>query len=239
MIVTTTDDYTIRDQERMKLAGNYFEWQCRMALPHLGKRVLEIGCGTGNFTRHLGDREMVVGIDIVKACVKEHGRRLGHHANITALHQDVLDPAFLELKQYRPDSVVCLNVLEHIGDDAQALRNMHSVLPDGARAVLIVPAFEALYGPIDAKLGHFRRYSKRTLGAVAREAGFRLQTLRYFNSIGWFGWWVNAHILKRVEQSEAQIVFFDSKIVPTLSRLEDRFEPPFGQSIFAVLVKGE
>jgi hypothetical protein len=114
---------------------------------------------------------------------------------------------------------------------------MSAVLPSGGTAVLIVPAFNALYGPIDERLGHYRRYSKRSFVQVARKAGFEPRILRYINSIGFFGWWFNAKVLKRTEQSAAQIRIFDAMVVPLLSRVERRLEPPVGQSIFAVLVK--
>jgi SAM-dependent methyltransferase len=235
--VSTTAEYTVLDQERMKLARNYFAWQSRMTLPHLGQRVLEIGCGMGNFTAHLTDREAVLGIDVVPDCIEGHRQNLGAFPHIRALVQDVLDPEFLSLASFHPDSIVCLNVLEHISDDLLALRNMAAVLPPGGRVVLIVPAFEALYGPIDSLLGHYRRYRKSSLRETAERAGFHAEKLRYINSVGCFGWWVNSHILKRTEQSSAQIAFFDAKIVPTLSAIEDRIEPPVGQSLFAVLVK--
>jgi hypothetical protein len=112
---------------------------------------------------------------------------------------------------------------------------MAAVLPTGGKAVLIVPAFEALYGPIDRHLGHYRRYSKRDLKGLAAAAGFSVKSLRYMNSIGCLGWWVNARILRRTEQSAGQIRTFDRWIVPPLEWLESRMEPPFGQSIFAVL----
>jgi SAM-dependent methyltransferase len=235
--VSTTAEYTVRDQQRMKLATRYFDWQSRMAVPQLGQRVLEIGCGMGNFTKHLVNREMVVGIDIVAECVAEHRKNLGQYPHIQSMVKDILDPSFLELKAFNPDSIVCLNVLEHISDDLKALQQMHAVLPAGGRAVLIIPAFQALYGPIDANLGHYRRYSKKSMGDVAVRAGFKAEKLRYINSVGCLGWWVNARILKRTEQSESQIAFFDSMIVPILSSIEDRVEPPFGQSLFTVLVK--
>src|ERR1700694_2431607 len=180
--VGTTAEYTILDQERMKLASNYFAWQRRMTLPHLGSRVLEIGCGMGNFTRHLVDREQVVGIDLVAECVAVHQMNLGAHPHVHSLVMDVLDPRFLELKKFRPDSIVCLNVLEHISDDLRALRHMCAVLPAGGRAVLIVPAFDALYGPIDGMLGHFRRYSKRSFLKAAQQAGFVAERMYYMNS---------------------------------------------------------
>jgi hypothetical protein len=103
--------------------------------------------------------------------------------------------------------------------------------------VLIVPAFQSLYGPIDERLGHFRRYTKKSLTRVAERAGFRPAVLRYMNSFGFFGWWFNAHVAKKTAQSETQIAVFDTLVVPVLSRLESLLEPPVGQSIFAVLHK--
>ncbi len=221
----------------MSAASNYFDWQHRLILPELGSRVLEIGCGMGNFTEHLVHREMVIGIDVIDECVKAHRQRFTRYPNVTCQKKDVLDPSFTSLQNYRLDSVVCLNVLEHIENDHQALRQIHEVLPPGGRAIFIVPAFESLYGPIDAKLGHYRRYSKKSLRTVAEQAGFRIRQLRYMNFIGYFGWWINAHLLHKTEQSPAQIQFFDRQIVPLLSSLEMHWEPPWGQSLFTVLVK--
>ncbi len=221
----------------MQLASNYFDWQARMAKEQLGSRVLEIGCGMGNFTRHLLDRELVVGIDIEEPCVQRHRERFAGNSNLEARVMDVLDPAFLELKSYDLQSIVMLNVLEHVSDDVLALKHMNGVLPLGGKVVLIVPAFESLYGPIDTNLGHYRRYSKPSFRLLAENQGFHVRVLRYINSVGFVGWWLNAKVLKKTEQSENQIKFFDSKIVPILSRFEAAIEPPFGQSLFAVLEK--
>jgi hypothetical protein len=71
----------------------------------------------------------------------------------------------------------------------------------------------------------------------ARAAGLKIRKLRYMNTIGFFGWWANARILRREAQSERQIQIFDRFVVPLMSRLEDVARPPFGQSLFAVLQK--
>ena len=229
--------YVIRDQQRMRRARNYFEWQARLVCPHLGRRVLEIGCGVGNFTRHLLDRELIIGIDVEAECLAELDRNFGHRGNVIAHRMDVLDDAFAAFRNHRIDSVVCLNVLEHVSDDRRALRQLASLLPPGGRSVLIVPAFSALYGPIDKRLGHFRRYSKASLQSIATATGFRVERLCYMNSVGFLGWWFNARILKKEEQSEAQIALFDTLLVPVLSRIEKLLPPPFGQSLFVVLAK--
>ena len=101
--------------------------------------------------------------------------------------------------------------------------------------MLIIPAFEALYGPIDRKLGHYRRYTRASLAKVAEAAGLRVKKAHYMNVVGFFGWWTNAHVFRRQTHAERQIAIFDRYIVPVLSAIEVRVLPPFGQSLFAVL----
>lgn len=237
MTLSTTTEYTVADQQRMTKARRYFEWQSRLSAEQLGHRVLEVGSGLGNFTQHLLDRELVVALDVEQECVARLRKRYRDCPNLKAIAMDALDPAFLKLKEFSLDSIACLNVLEHIRDDRLMLARMQQILPAGGRVVLIVPAFQALYGPIDRNLGHYRRYSKASLSETALSAGLRPRILRYMNSVGLVGWWINARVLKKTEQSESQIALFDSAIVPLLSRLESFVEPPFGQSIFAVLEK--
>ena len=124
------------------------------------------------------------------------------------------------LASFQPDSCVCLNVLEHIQDDRKALSNMASILAPGGVIVLLVPAFAGLYGPIDRNLGHYRRYSRQLLERLSAATGLRIKASYYVNSVGFFGWWANAHIFRREAQSEAQIRAFDDFVVPFLSGLE-------------------
>jgi len=237
-VVQTSAEYTLRDQELMRGAERYFAWQARLAKRELGRRVVEVGCGVGNFTRHLLDRELVVAIDVEAACVAELRRNVGKAPNVAARQMDVADAEFVELRGQGIDSVVCLNVLEHVRDDAGALRNMAAVLRPGGKAVLIVPAFEGLYGPIDRNLGHYRRYGKKGMRELARASGFEVEKLRYMNAVGFVGWWVNARV-GRGAQSAGQIRVFDRWVVPVMERLEGWVEFPFGQSLFVVLRRGE
>ena len=179
----------------------------------------------------------VVALDAEPACIERLRQRYPGRANLHAIACEAPSPCFSDLRRFQPDSCVCLNVLEHIADDAGALRAMASILPRGGRIVLLVPAFPSLYGPIDRDLGHYRRYRRGSLGRVAEAAGLAVRKLHYLNSAGFFAWWANSHIFRRHEQSARQIAFFDDVVVPVMSRVEDLVRPPFGQSLFAVLVK--
>ncbi len=227
--------YTLEDQERMTRAENYFAWQSHLVRKELGRRVLEVGCGLGNFTRTLLDREAVIAVDIEPDCIQRLKERYGGRPNLHAFVCDAESPEFRELARFRPDSCACINVLEHVRDDTAALAGMASVLVPGGVIVLVVPAFASLYGPIDRNLGHHRRYSRGAIYRLAGETGLRVRKAHYWNFMGFFGWWTNAHILKREAQSERQIEFFDRYVVPVLSALERRARPPFGQSLVVVL----
>jgi SAM-dependent methyltransferase len=221
----------------MTRARNYFAWQHRLVTKELGRRVVEIGCGIGNFTGLLLDREAVAAVDIEPACIERLRERYPEQANLYPVCAGLGDAEVPELDHFQADSCVCLNVLEHIEDDIGALQRMAGWLIPGGVLVLILPAFPSLYGPIDRQLGHCRRYTKRSVLRLAEATGLEVRTSHYMNPIGFFGWWINAHILRREAQSEAQIEFFDRFVVPVSSRFEASVHPPFGQSLFVVLRK--
>jgi SAM-dependent methyltransferase len=229
--------YNLEDQDRMSKARNYFAWQNRLVRKELGRRVLEVGCGLGNFTGTILDREAVIAVEREPECIQHLKRRYGDRDNLHAIVCDVLDPQFRDLARFRADCCVCLNVLEHIADDIAALSAMAFVLAPGGVIILLVPAFQSLYGPIDRNLGHYRRYSRGAIRRLAERTGLRIRHAHYINSIGFFGWWTNSHILKRDAQSERQIEVFDRYVVPVISAVERRARMPFGQSLLAVLEK--
>ena len=210
----------------MTQAKNYFAWQARMAGRSLGRRVLEVGCGLGNFTELLLDRELIVAVDIEPLCIERLQSRFPSQPNLQACVADATTDDLRRLSPFDLDSCVCLNVLEHT-DDQDALRAIAGVLSNQGVIVLIVPAFPALYGPIDQNLGHRRRYTRASLIALAATANLSVEKLQYVNMVGFFGWWINAHVLRRHAQSETQIRLFDRYIVPVLSRLEEWIAPPF------------
>ena len=230
-------NYALEDQERMAKAKNYFAWQGRLVTRELGRRVLEVGCGIGNFTGTLLDRDVVIALDIDPHCTERLRERYPNRKNLHVVTCDAGTYAFSELAGFHPDSCVCLNVMEHIENDRAAIAGMASVLVPGGVIVLLLPAFPSLFGPIDKNLGHCRRYTRRSIGGLAAAAGLCIKKAHYMNVCGFFGWWANSHIFRREAQSDTQIEFFDRYVVPLQSRVENVTVPPFGQSLFVVLEK--
>src|ERR1035441_11121070 len=122
----------------MTRAKNYFAWQSRLVLREVGQRVVEVGCGIGNLTGLLLDRELVVALDPEVACVERLRERYGARRNLQTLVCDTARPEFRELAKARPDSCVGVNVLEHIEEDGEALGAMGSVLSTGGVGVGVV-----------------------------------------------------------------------------------------------------
>ncbi len=228
------DDITVSDLEIMSKAVNYRRWLFGQVSPYLGRRVFEIGAGIGNYTEYLLDRELVVALEIHAAAAARLRERFGALPNVRIYQGDMTDTGLRALAEHRCDSALCFNVLEHIEHDALALENVRHVLAPGGRLLLIVPALPFIMGTVDQSLGHYRRYTRRSLGAVVAGAGFTIERSFYMNFPGIFGWLWNNRIVRRKEESKGQIGVFDRFIVPWLSPLERVISPPIGLSVVCV-----
>jgi SAM-dependent methyltransferase len=229
--------FTLQDQHRMARAKNYLAWQSRLILPELGSRVVEVGCGAGNFTGYLLNREFVIALDPEPECIDHLRRKYPHQSNLEAVTDDPCSDSFKELARFHPDSCVCTNVLEHIADHGRALEAMARILPSRGTMVLWVPAFQSLFGPMDEQLGHYRRYRQQDIIRLAELAKLKVKKLHYVNSIGFFLWGLSSRLMRQRAVTAQQIGIFDSLVAPWLSRLESVVPPPFGQTLFAVLEK--
>ncbi len=218
---------------RMRKLRAYNRWMWDKLEPFVGQRILEVGSGTGNMTRHFQDRSHVTATDVDDEYLEILRTSFGHYENVEVHAMDLGEPTAPGVSARRYDTVICLNVLEHVEDDDGALRRLHALLEPGGRVVLVVPAYEALRGAIDDAIGHYRRYTVPTISERLAKAGFQVERTRYFNALGIPGWWLNSVVLKRrtVPGFQARI---NDWLVPLL-RLEDRLpNPPFGMSILAV-----
>ncbi len=229
-----TDEVMVADLEIMARANNYRNWMYRRVAPYVGARVLEVGAGIGNFTELLLGRELVVATDKFPLCVDYLRRRLGAQLKAAPLVLDLAAPPTAALKPYGFDTIICMNVLEHVEDDLRALRFMHEVLVAGGRAIILVPAFQFLYGTVDRAIEHHRRYTRKSLLPRMRAAGFDVEAAFYMNVVGMAGWFWNNRVRRTSEENPAQIALFDRFIAPWAERVERLLPPPFGLSLIAI-----
>ncbi|MGH7736072.1 MAG: class I SAM-dependent methyltransferase, partial [Gemmatimonadales bacterium] len=215
--------------EIMSTAPRYNQWQYQVISPWIGQRVLEVGAGVGNMSAHIvaDGRECVVLTDTDPWYRGELQRRFADRPEVSVeplTLPDAAGPA--RLARHQLDTVVALNVLEHIDDHVGALRTMRELVRPGGRVIILVPALPGIYGTLDRELGHFRRYTRRTLAAAYLAAGLTVERLTWFNRVGTVGWWFNARVRKAGRIPLNQLKAFDA-LVPLL-RLERVFPIPFG-----------
>lgn len=211
-------------------AVHYNRWIYGMMEPYLGDHVLELGCGIGNITALLAEGRKVLAVDIHKGYLQQARARLRDSRNVFFKKID-LEKDLLSLRNFKPDTIVCVNVFEHIEGDVLFLRECFKILRPGGRLLIFVPALQVLFGSMDVQYGHFRRYSKHELGAKAASCGFSALTCRYLNLLGVLGWWWNGKILKRSIVPRAQILLYD-QIIRWIAPIEKWFPKPIGLSLF-------
>ncbi|HUI79990.1 MAG TPA: glycosyltransferase [Bryobacteraceae bacterium] len=209
------------------------EWMADTIRPFVGSRVLEIGAGIGNLTSKLSPRrKMYVASDIDDEHLARLRTRFHSRPNFEIVPCDVADPNDFHTFTGCFDSVICLNVVEHVENDRMALANISSALTPGGRAIVLVPQDQKIFGALDTVLGHFRRYTEAELRERMEEAGLRVQQVVHFNRMTRPGWVVNGKWLKRQSFSRIQLWFFD-RLVP-LWRLLDRWLPWGSVSIIGI-----
>jgi SAM-dependent methyltransferase len=209
----------------------YRRWLVSLVADSVGRRVLEVGVGVSSWGVFFPGRELWVAID-------KDSHRLGvaraePAADGTRFEEvDIASDQALALAEHRFDTVLCVNTLEHIEDDPRALENMHAVLTERGRLALIVPAIQALYGPLDRRYGHHRRYNREGLEQALARAGFVSRRLRYVNLLGALGWFVHGRVPASAGAPARSFALFN-RLLPASRFLDRLLGPPLGLSLVA------
>ena len=228
--------YSGTELDAMAEARNYCRWILGSFAAHLGNRVVEIGAGAGTFSRLLlgadSTSELFLfepGANLFPLLQQQFGDDPRVHLQTGPFDPSVLHEAV--------DSIVLVNVLEHVSDDDALLLQIQQSLRPGGRLLLFVPALEWNYGSLDEAFGHHRRYSKRVLRKKLEGAGFRVEHARYVNFLGIASWFLAGRVFGQKTLKPRQVRWYDRWIIPWSLRLEEIWEPPIGQSLIAVAVK--
>jgi glycosyltransferase involved in cell wall biosynthesis/phospholipid N-methyltransferase len=231
--IYAADEHGSQILGRLARAPRFNAWMAEFVRPWCGKRVLEIGSGTGNLTRHLVPREAYVASDVNPLYLETLRGLKADRPYLGIARTDVTQGDSFPTVEGGFDTVVCLNVVEHVDDDVGALRNLRTALAPGGRAIVLVPHGPRLFGTLDEVLGHRRRYSDSALRRAALAAGFEVKALLPFNRAGTPAWWLNGRLLRRRHFGLFQIVALN--LLTPLFRLVDRALPFPPLSLVAVL----
>ena len=224
--------------QRMNAMLPYYRWVADSFGSALGRRVLDAGCGVGNFFSAAAERvELGIGVDLSPVNIADARKRFADHDNIRFLHAD-LDEQAQALRDARFDTVVCLDVLEHIEDDAALLKRLAEIVEPGGHVLIKVPACPWLFGSVDVASDHYRRYNREMLRQIAAQAGLEVQRLRYMNLAGVGPYFLKSRILKK--QANFSRTFTPRqldrirRVMPWLRWIDRLTGPPVGQSLVMV-----
>ena len=231
--------YVGKDLEAMSFAVNYHRWILEEFRPFLGQRLVEVGAGTGSFS------EMLIEEKPRKLTLVEPSQMfesLEHNISQieTSADIDFYNSVFSETAhkfEEKPDTIIYVNVLEHIEDDLGELRKVYETLETGGHCLIFVPALMSLYGAFDEKVGHFRRYSKTELEEKAKTAGFKLVRSRYFDFAGIFPWYIKYKLLRLDSLNSGAVTAYDKFAVPLTRKFERLIKFPLGKNILTILKK--
>ena len=210
------------------------QWLYHKIEPYVGNRILEIGAGIGNLTGCIR-AEKVIATEYSDRYLNVLQGKFVSATHITIDRFDLSgdDPSRFSSEQI--DTVICLNVLEHMEDDGASVRLMHDVLIPGGRLLLLVPYSQALYCNYDKQLGHFRRYTRTSIRDVVSRNGFTVERVFLFNLFGGLGWYVTGKIFHGSHLNPGSVRAFE-RFVPLFQRIES-FGAPFGASVICIARK--
>ena len=231
--IYTCDKYGSQILGRMARAPRFTRWMADLIRPYCGARVLEIGSGIGSITRQLVPRRRYVASDVNPLHLHTLRALRSDRPYLETQFCDVTDLASFPSAEGGFDTVIALNVIEHVEGDREALANMRAALAPGGRAIVLVPQGQDLFGTLDEVLGHKRRYSEASLTRLAVEAGFTVRAMLRFNRIGTLAWWLNGKVLRRRSFGLFQVMALN--LLTPLFRLVDGSLPLAPLSLVAVL----
>jgi len=235
--------YEGRDLEAMDGAVNYHRWIVEWFQPYLGRRILEVGAGTGAVAEMLAVASSLEEVILVEPS-RDMFRALERRVNEAHWKVKVRTfcGTFLEVRDqvgqpHPPDTALYVNVLEHIEDDLAELKSVGQVLALGGHLCVFAPALPALYGPFDRRIGHFRRYRKAELEEKCRDAGFDIVISRYMDFLGVLPWWLQYRLGRSDRLDRNAVAVYDRWVVPIGRWLESHWVPPIGKNLLVVAKK--
>ena len=226
--------YDGQDLEALATLPAYQEWILEKFRPYLRGKVIEIGAGLGNITSRYADGvEELLLVEPAKnleGMLRERFESRPHVRVLCALVADVVPAAH----GVPFDSALMVNVLEHVGDDASMLSSIRGILRPKGALLLFVPAGPWLYGTLDEKVGHARRYTLPGLRRLVQDAGFAVETIRYFDLFGVLPWFFLGRVRRIRQFSPRWARLYDRLVVPIAHAVEKYVTPPLGKNLLCI-----
>lgn len=222
-------------------ADKFNRWMYETIKPHCTGNILEIGSGIGNISQFfIKDGAEITLSDIETSYFPQLQEKFGKNQNLKGIQ--LLDLSDKNLEKNHPemigafDTIFALNVVEHIPDHEQAMKNALKMLRKGGKVVILVPAFQWLFNGFDKQLDHQRRYTQKSLRTLLEGNGFAVKHAQYFNFMGVLGWFFSGNILRKKNIPGGQMKLYN-ELVPLWKVIDFFTQKIIGLSVIQVGVK--
>ncbi len=231
-----TSPHTYEGHDLTVLADlpNYYGWIVEIFRPWVTGRTMEIGTGIGTISRQIFDHaEELILVEPSSHLTALIPDSITKDPKVS-IYNEMLETHLPQVADGYCDTIIMVNVLEHIEDDGTALESLYRVLKPGGHLLLFVPALQILFSELDRHHGHFRRYHLSPLEFKLNTHGFKIRDKRYFDFAGVLPWWLINTLGKKTDFDPAMAAIYDKYIVPVTKVFEGWFRPPFGKNILIV-----
>lgn len=230
-------DYIGDELELFEHARNWKSYFASRLKPFIRGDVAEVGAGLGGTTAILcsGDETSWLCLEPDTSMTARIRTKISDGALPANVEARAGTLASVEAGAHF-DTIFYIDVLEHIEADAEEVALAVDRLKPGGKLIVLSPAHQALFTPFDARIGHFRRYSKSSLRALTPDRA-QLEHLFYLDSVGLLASTANKLFLKQAEPRKSQILFWDRAMVPVSRILDPVLMRSLGKTVIAVWAK--
>ncbi len=228
--------YSGSELDSLAEAKNYYAWVLKKFEPYLGSVVVEVGAGIGTFSEFLLTAPVVRTLHAIEPAQNTYpvlADRFSGNPRVRTLRGYLSD----HYEGLAANAVVAVNVMEHIEDDENFLREARAAVVPGGSLLLFVPALPAIFGTLDTAFEHYRRYTRASLQSVIEKSGWTTHSINYMNMPGIAAWFVAGRVMKKTRIAAAEARAYDRMIVPFLSRMESLIGPPIGSNLLAIATR--
>jgi SAM-dependent methyltransferase len=245
MIPHTEHDHLTSDLEALARLENYHGWILDEIRPYLGNRLAEIGAGIGTFTKLLASAHLnhnpTARLEVFEP-VSHLCRRLRSdleqaHTSLIQAGRLLVTEGYFQPSSRQYDTIIMINVLEHIQDDQESVCTVYHALSPGGTFVVYSPALQWLFSSHDEAVGHYRRYEMRVLEQILVKAGFAVVAAKHMDCMGVLSWYLVNVIGGATSINPHLARFYDAWFVPVTRWIEQLWPPRIGKNILIVARK--
>ncbi|MDP2923754.1 MAG: glycosyltransferase [Candidatus Omnitrophota bacterium] len=223
--------------DNMYVLDRYNRWFFSHIENYLGDKIWEVGSGLGTFSKFLLNKNQLILSDIVDEYLEKLRKDFSDYKHLKVLKIDLLDNSHQKIiKQYEVNTILSINVLEHIQNEIEAIKFMYSVLRKDGIFIFVGPHHKFLYNSLDKHANHYRRYSQKEITHIFSNLGFTVDKVFMFNTLGVLSWFWYGNILRKKVIPLRNLKYYN-EVIPLVNLIDSVNPFRFGLNIVVIARK--